>query len=343
MKTARIVNLDLYRALAILFVLFFHTTQMFAGENVNADYYLWGKFGVEFFFVLSGFLVGGLFYKQADNVNLLKFWLLRFFRTYPPYIIALLLSYFAVYFSRAEQFNFGYLIFIQNFYTTIPYFKISWSLCIEEHFYLFFPFIILLSEKVLKKSFLQLGLWITLCLLPTFFRWKFGSIHPENFGYFETASYFRFEGIAMGCLLSFIIYRYNINLNFSFLAKTSIYLFFILMLFINVVFKNFTFTYTIGYLLFNVSLLLLLAVFYFGNNFILAGNLFVKTVASMAYSLYLTHALTINFMSIVANKFKTNLFLMYSITFIVILIIGFIFYRLVERPTIKARNYFLMR
>lgn len=340
MKGARIVNLDLFRAIAILFVIFFHTTQMYAGENINPYFYTWGKFGVEFFFVLSGFLVGGLFYKQTVKVNLLRFWMLRFFRTYPPYIIALLLSYLAVFHTRNAHFNIGYLFFIQNFYTTIPYFKVSWSLCIEEHFYLAFPLIILISEKILKRPAYQLSFWILLCLLPALLRWSFGNHLAGSFGYYQTASYFRFEGICMGCLGAFLIYRKKLKIQFSIFLKFSILIFFILMTFINVYFQFSLITYCLGYLLFNISLLLLLSVFYFSKNFKLSANPVVASIASMAYSLYLTHALTINFFGLLANKFKMGIYVNYIITIAGIFFIGFIFYKLIEQPTIKYRNLY---
>ena len=340
MKDKRVVNLDLFRAIAIIFVILFHTTQMYANDQFSADYYLWGKFGVEFFFVLSGFLVGGLFYKQVIKVNLIRFWLLRFFRTYPPYIIALLLSYLAVFQSRNEHFDIGYLVFIQNFYTSIPYFKISWSLCIEEHFYIAFPFLIIISEKVLKERIFQLYFWIFLCILPTIIRWRFGSSSPSEFGYYETASYFRFEGIAMGCLFSFLVYRLKFKLHFSFFLKLGTVIFFLSMLFINVVFKNLFFAYTLGYLFFNCSLLLLLSLFYFSNSFNVAAFPIVFTTASMAYSLYLTHALTINFMAMIAAKFRISFLIMYPFTLSAIFIVGYAFYKLVEQPTIRYRNLY---
>ena len=341
MKNKRIINLDLFRSIAILFVIIFHTTQMYANNKFSANYYSWGKFGVEFFFVLSGFLVGGLFYKQTVKVNLLRFWLQRFFRTYPPYIIALLLNYFAVYQTRNEHFNIGYLIFFQNFYTSIPYFKISWSLCIEEHFYIAFPLFIIISEKFLKEKKYQLCFWIFLCILPTIIRWRYGSSSPSKFGYYETASYFRFEGIAMGCLLSFLVYRLKFTPNFSFLAKLGTVIFFLSMLFINVIFKNSFFTYTLGYLFLNCSLLLLLTLFYFSNSLKVAAYPMVFTIASMAYSLYLTHALTINAMAIISTRFKVSTLIMYPLTITAIFIVGYIFYKLIEQPTIRYRNLFL--
>lgn len=338
MKGKRIVNLDLFRAIAILFVVLFHTTQMFTGDKLNTNYYLWDKFGVGFSFVLSGFLIGGLFYKQVGKINLLHFWMMRFFRTYPPYLVALLLSFVAVYYSRNEHFDYGYLIFIQNFYQKIPYFKVSWSLCIEEHFYIVFPFIVIISENLLKNIILQLCFWILLCILPTVVRWRYGSVLQTDFGYYKTASYFRFEGIAMGCLLSFLVYRVKIKLNFSLVSIIATITFFFFMLIINVIFKMSLYAYTFGYLFLNCSILLLLSIFYFSKDYKIAKFQGVLKTASMAYSLYLTHALTINFMVIIAAKYKMRIFLIYPITLIAIYIIGFIFYKVVELPTLRFRN-----
>src|SRR4051812_41157289 len=107
-REKRLANLDLFRGLAIIFVIYYHVTQMvFSGSGINTKIYSWGKFGVEFFFVLSGFLVGGLFYKQNKPTNLFKFWFLRIFRTYPPYLFALAVSFAAVFAARSEHFDYG--------------------------------------------------------------------------------------------------------------------------------------------------------------------------------------------------------------------------------------------
>ena len=56
-------------------------------------------------------------------------------------MVALVLSYAAVWLERRESFNLGYLLFLQNFYERIPFFLVSWSICIEEQFYLALPLI----------------------------------------------------------------------------------------------------------------------------------------------------------------------------------------------------------
>jgi peptidoglycan/LPS O-acetylase OafA/YrhL len=124
----RIENLDLIRAIAIAAVVIFHTCQMTGGENFIGSFYKFaqmGQYGVDLFFVLSGFLIGRLYwYELIDNgsVNIVRFILRRILRTYLPYIIALILSFIAVWKGRNQHFDFGYLLFIQNYYERIPFF-----------------------------------------------------------------------------------------------------------------------------------------------------------------------------------------------------------------------------
>src|SRR5690349_1065400 len=68
-----------------------------------------------------------------------RFWVRRWLRTIPPYVAALAISWVAVRIARGQSFDFGYLIFVQKFYLQIPFFLVSWSLCVEEHFYLLLP------------------------------------------------------------------------------------------------------------------------------------------------------------------------------------------------------------
>ena len=226
---------------------------MFFGSDVPIYLWYWGKYGVELFFVLSGFLIAGLYYKKAERPNLFKFWLLRFFRTYPPYIIALLISYLSVAIFRNQNFDFTYIFFGQNYHDKIPYFLVSWSLCIEEHFYLIFPFIVLCMERTKCSKMIQFLFWILICCIPVFMRWKLGNPTHSNFGYYETATWFRFEGISLGCLLAFVVYRLNYKFKFSnftgFLTLVSVFS----LLAFNVKYNNSSYSHILGYFLFNIS------------------------------------------------------------------------------------------
>lgn len=342
MIVKRIHNLDLFRAAAIILVVFYHVTQMlFSGTSLNPQLYNWGKYGVELFFVLSGFLIGGLFYKQRTSVNLFKFWLQRVLRTYPPYLIALFVSFASVYFARGETFDLGFLVFFQNFYQEIPYFLVSWSLCVEEHFYLFFPLIVFISEKFIKKLYFQLGFWIIIAALPTIFRICFGDVHQEEFGFTKTASIFRFDGIALGCLLSFLVYRVRLNIKFSFFHQITILLMVVGAFYINVVFEKSFLSYCFGYTFLSLSLFFLVALLYYASPMAISKRKFIGILASMAYSIYLTHALTIHFVVKVASIFSLSPLIASLLAYVIIFVVGYCFYHLIEKPSLRLRNFLL--
>src|SRR5919108_5666871 len=111
----RIVGLDIVRALAILMVLFYHSREMLAGLiSIPFIGYLTGKIiaitvpfghlGVEMFFVLSGYLIGGILIKEFnknDNLNfnnITSFWKRRWLRTLPNYFLILVLNFILYFF-----------------------------------------------------------------------------------------------------------------------------------------------------------------------------------------------------------------------------------------------------
>jgi len=111
MSRDRVDNLDLIRACAILFVLLYHSVQMATG---TAGFAAFGEFGVDLFFVLSGYLIGGLYWRehqQFGSVARLRFIARRALRTMPPYFVAMAIAYMAVRLYRDESFDFRYLFF----------------------------------------------------------------------------------------------------------------------------------------------------------------------------------------------------------------------------------------
>ena len=134
------------RALAILPVLAFHAPAVVldalpSGLRAAVAH---GWMGVDLFFVLSGYLVGrqvfGRHEEQGGVAELRTFWLKRWGRTLPLYYVVL--AFYAL-----KPWTFGtpflgggwhYAFFLQNL-TGLSDFIQSWSLCVEEHFYLALP------------------------------------------------------------------------------------------------------------------------------------------------------------------------------------------------------------
>lgn len=157
----RVYGLDIMRAAAILLVLVSHGRIYLRPLIPVTDKLSIGGFlGVELFFVLSGFLIGGILIKliNANNnfsfADIRKFWIRRWFRTLPNYylilIINILLSVF--FFHDFSKHYFPFFLFIQNFSTPHPkIFEEAWSLSVEEWFYLLLPVCILLLSLAAKK------------------------------------------------------------------------------------------------------------------------------------------------------------------------------------------------
>lgn len=146
----RIEGLDLMRSIAILLVLFYHAWIFISPffQKLGLLFFM-GFWGVELFFVLSGFLVGGIFIKKyihhqkaITHSFIISFWKKRWVRTIPIYVFALLLNYVVLTFvlNIEIDFPFKYFLFLQNFDSVHPvFFPEAWSLAIEEWFYILLP------------------------------------------------------------------------------------------------------------------------------------------------------------------------------------------------------------
>lgn len=147
-EKARIRTLDGWRAIAILFVLADHATHFTALANHLPGNL--GSFGVDVFFVISGYIITARFLeerKRNSTINLGSFYVRRVFRILPLVIAYLsticLLSLFLklIYFHPSEIM--GALFFFRNYQADArldTIFTIHfWSLSIEEHFYLLWP------------------------------------------------------------------------------------------------------------------------------------------------------------------------------------------------------------
>lgn len=120
----RTFGLDLLRAIAILIVVINHGGWMLEKADSN---FPWIPLinGVELFFVLSGFLIGGILIKTIQTTPQLtistlgNFWIRRWLRTLPNYYLILGLNILVVFSGVINedftQFNWKFFLFLQNF------------------------------------------------------------------------------------------------------------------------------------------------------------------------------------------------------------------------------------
>jgi peptidoglycan/LPS O-acetylase OafA/YrhL len=137
-------NIDLLRAMAILPVLLFHYTTRFPLEFYKASsvpfHMEWGKFGVDLFFVVSGYCI---FLTLDSSTSLSNFWAKRLARLQPAYMLAIALTFLVVATfglpGRQEGVFVAFAnVFWLNAIPTIPHLDgVYWSLIVELKFYFF--------------------------------------------------------------------------------------------------------------------------------------------------------------------------------------------------------------
>ncbi len=175
----RIAELDGLRASAILLVLGCHI-QIFLSilpkNNLVAWFFAqtaWN--GIYLFFVLSGFLIGGLCFNElqaSSSIHLPPFWARRIMRTWPLYFFALGMNYFFLKHQELTPSLIHYLTFTQVFFKMNLFIE-SWTLCVEEHFYLLLPVILILAYR--KDNPARIFWVLTVLMLSAYvYRYKYG-------------------------------------------------------------------------------------------------------------------------------------------------------------------------
>jgi peptidoglycan/LPS O-acetylase OafA/YrhL len=155
-------GLDLVRAAAIILVMAYHANTMMLANTTSPSLLSFGWMGVDLFFVLSGFLIGGQLLKPwslGSRPNYTRFFARRAFRTIPAFALVLGL-YFAFPKLRETpdiQPLWQFATFTENllFQPTGPKaFDQAWSLCAEEQFYVLFPLVLMIvaSKPSTKKT-----------------------------------------------------------------------------------------------------------------------------------------------------------------------------------------------
>ena len=146
----RIHGLDTLRAAAIILVLAYHYMVVVSGKNTFGFMTEIGWTGVDLFFVLSGYLIGNQILSpiaHGRDFSLKTFYIRRLLRTLPNYYFILAMYFlFPLALSGTKTAPvWQFLTFTQNFgLRPGETFTHSWSLCIEEQFYIVLPVVALL-------------------------------------------------------------------------------------------------------------------------------------------------------------------------------------------------------
>ncbi len=208
-------SLDSLRGVAVLLVVLFHGFGSYAWVRVLGGY--WGqlasstvgcgRFGVNVFFVLSGFLITGILVGSRAKPDYYKrFYLRRAARILPIYLLVLLaLKLLHV---IDDRFLVASLLFLSNFSrlfgAPLNEYGVLWSLSAEEHFYLLWP----LCVRRLRGGQLR-GLLLALIIMEPLAR--LAAVHVSAHLDIHYKTPFVLDFLAYGALLAMLVRSGRIN------------------------------------------------------------------------------------------------------------------------------------
>lgn len=325
--------MDLLRSVAILLVIVAHTVLSY-GAPIHLAPLQFGGTGVDLFFVLSGWLLGGQLFKEAvtqKSVDVKRFWIRRWMRTFPAYYAVLTATVIQRYLTKDNVvFPWEYFLFIQNYHHPLEFFSISWSLCVEEQFYLLIAPLVALSIYVNRQT--TIWLLVATMLVPFLFR------QTGLYGNMEE-THVRIDGCVAGVLLAHI-HRQHQEVWQKLVRAAPAFAFVGLAAFIYFVIARYFPEISIG----EPDKLILAAIF---SSWVLLANATDKWrqliyvpgayyIATRSYALYLVHPDVLALLKRFALGLNFPLYLILAIAGSII--VSEALYRVVEKPFMDARE-----
>ena len=333
--------LDGLRGLSIVMVLIAH---------LGYESIVPGGLGVTIFFFISGYIITNLLideYIKNDGISLKLFYSRRLLRLYPPLLLLILCV--SIYLSITHKpFNtpelFAATFYYENYYNFIvldgiKYFGSLWSLAVEEHYYLIFPFVFILLFKYPKVF---LGVLIALIFIALGWRY-YGVIHynkdlAEWYCYLLTHT--RFDSILYGCLASMILYLDKNEKFISFITNKPTFIGALLIIAACLVIRNTEFRNTLRYSLEGIALLVIVPAIvnvksYKGINQLFSNKVIVF-IGKLSYSIYLFHPFAIMICSSIKADGHKALFIVAAVALTAVFS-NFSYY-IIEKPLGKIRK-----
>lgn len=365
-------NLDALRFIAFLFIFLGHALDTDSNIIRNSDVYGWvknyvyifGKTGFSFAFVLSSYINTWVILEERQQAGYFKPWLYyvrRAIRIWPLYFLVLFIGFVVVPLAMelmdepyAEVGNPWYFIlFVGNFFliehgwTHSPIISVLWSVSVEEQFYIFWPFLLIVFRKNEK--------WLFALLLAIFAITTFHYFGTDVNLWFHTL--FLLGDIALGAIFAFMSFHRNWGFNslesFGRNAIISIYVLFIFsLLTYDHIFNNSVLPGAVNLIVEKLFYAVILSYFIFEQNF--GKNSFfkfgrLKTITYLgviSYGLFCYHeiGLLVGNQILIRTGMDSNIcaFLIGKpvIAFAIIWPMAHVSWNYFEKPLLRLKRYF---
>ena len=348
--TSYVPALDGFRGLAIMVVVISH---------YGFGHLIPGGFGVTLFFFISGYLITRLLiaeYQKEQRIDLGRFYLRRVLRLYPALIFMVALAIgFTVFMGCGFQPGavLSTLFYYRNYYmvyggstalfTCSRIFDITWSLAIEEHFYLFFPLLFMtLFPRPKLLAFVMAGTILAVLSWRLYLVATNGLTESTVFRIYHLTDT-RLDAIMFGCLTSLILHLDRVGIYLRRASHPAVFAGAVGLLFFTFLYRDSVFRETWRYSLQALALSGILPAVLYAKPYarfkdILSRSSLV-TIGKLSYSLYLFHWIGVSVAeNLVGGERLTVPWLLTAVP--LGLVLSLISYQYVEKPTAGLRKRF---
>lgn len=345
MNKERYSSIDQLRFLAAITVAISHLIISYHGSNIKLE--IISSIAVEVFFIISGFVLASQILKvsKSGKIQDYKIFLMRrWYRTIPLYVLSLILT--SIILNKIFTIDFiKYLFFVQNFikiFVNTDYFSISWSLSVEEWFYIIFPLFLIFSSKFLRNIDEKKIIILTIFFITIIFILRSFLSSDSDWGLnVRRIVLFRLDSIAYGFILFFFKDKVKTSVSnlimlflLFFLFSISLYKILEINAYSNILFFKLFFHFLVA-----VWGSLMVIIFYILDKKLKYNNLrnLNLFLGKISYSIYLFHLMTIYMISPLNFSFEIKIVIFLTLQ----IIISSLLYYYFEKPILKLRpNYY---
>jgi len=319
----RIASLDVLRALAVIQVIGYHLALPVFGPL--------GSLGVDLFFALSGFFISGILFtdfEQHGTIRLGRFWMNRAFKILPPLYVFLLAMLLVVPKQKTWEGVVHSALFSMNYLPVNGPVLHTWSLSLEEQFYAFLPLLLVLLIRLLKKPMDSIP-WVFLVIVIVTFVLRIPNTDGAPF-------HLRADGLFVGVFIRYLSsYRprvFQVVAKFSLVPGLLVWVPGIMLPFYSGL------AHSALFVCIDIGCGCLVAWCYVYETFPFWNWVPIRILAAIGVCSYSTYL----WQQPIVTIFRFGLGgspLMLLAGFILCLVAGWIMYRLVEVPSMRARKW----
>ena len=370
-------SLNGLRFIAAFVVIVHHLEQIKLFFGLPSLFFKWhfikivGELGVTLFFTLSGFLITYLLLAEKERfgtVFVKEFYIRRVLRIWPLYYLIIILGLFILphidffkipVYTEGVQYRFGikaffyFILFpnvVSNLYAYMPFIAQTWSIGIEEQFYLIWPWIVKKSENYLRVLLtIIIGLFLITNVLSHFADHSEDMSNASNSNKLISFAYRYLAMLRIGCMAIGGIgayYLYKLDMRILRLIYSSITQIVTLVVVIAMMFLGVEIPYITHEFYSVLFLIIILNLAANPKSLINLENKILDYLGKISYSIYMWHNVAIIIGFHIARVYNPQLddffsnSIYYSVTFVFTLILSTASYELYEKQFLKFKHLF---